>query len=208
MQPSESPKLELPPNEVGFLVIDNEKFIKPEDQNFILNDLSDHEISNALQFDNLTKAEFPASYSPQGIIWGPNNRLVVSLTCQRQSDEKVPTLNVVFIINTLSPYTYLSNEAVQALIGDENVKVPNSLVVKIHSEHPVVTTLSPSNSDFSTMNVLGMDFFTSNKLFPDPDFDKRTFQLKWGPRKTIIQFGLKPFLWLGIAAASVAVLVS
>jgi hypothetical protein len=65
----------------------------------------------------------------------------------------------------------------EALIGKDS-HLPQALYVKIQSEEAIETHLSPKESHFADVNVLGMDFLAQNRVFPIPDWVNRTFILQ------------------------------
>eukprot|EP00842_Homolaphlyctis_polyrhiza_P006949 jgi/Hompol1/843/HPOL_005441-RA len=140
------------------LVMDAVDYIDPELQNFVLTDLN----ANVLRViaDGL----------------GPNHRLMVNLVCRRRAKE-APARNIIFVIATSSPYTYLCQEAMEALVGKDS-KLPKTLYVKIHREQVIQACISPPDSHFAQVNVLGMDFLKSNNVYPRLDFNELSFTLE------------------------------
>jgi hypothetical protein len=137
-------------------------------------------IATAMELEYLGPAEpasFPGSFPVDGLIWTPNNRLMDNLACRRQTkSDDGPTRNVIFLVNTGSPYTYLCQEAIKSLIGSDNL--PQTLFIKIHSEQVIQTYISPKkNGHFADVNVLRMDFLAKNKANPRLNFFKQTFTL-------------------------------
>jgi hypothetical protein len=65
----------------------------------------------------------------------------------------------------------------EALIGKDS-PVPKSMDVEIHSEEAIEVHLSPKGRHFADVNVLGMDFLAQNRVFPIPNWAKRTFNLE------------------------------
>ena len=95
-----------------------------------------------------------------------NARLMVNLLCRRQMKNGThgPQINIIFLIHTGIPLTYLSKEAMQALIADPGASIPKSLMVKIH-DHTVITCyVPPEDWHFGNVNVLGMDYIVSRQL--------------------------------------------
>ena len=201
----------LDADEIGCLIIDENDFIPPSFQDFVLPDLTaipnlkDSDISQALGAEYLGHSGFPATFPAHGLLWGPNQRLILNLPCQRvTSSDAPPALNVIFVISTLSPYTYLCAEAMNALIGDSSIKCPKTLNVKINSEIPIVVCISPEKSHFTNLNILGMDFMAANKVFPRPDFAEKEFDLESIAAETS---KLKKMVILGAAAVGLALLL-
>lgn len=93
---------------------------------------------------------------------GQNHRMLVNLACSYADH---PAINVVFVIDTLSPFTFLSQEVVEALdVPLQDNKTPFSLHIHSKDLEPVNCYASPAESSFSHVNILGVDFFTVNGL--------------------------------------------
>ncbi|ORY53038.1 hypothetical protein BCR33DRAFT_711428 [Rhizoclosmatium globosum] len=162
------------------MVHDDTRYIKPELQDFLLTDITSKELRNiaeTMEVDYLGPATFPGTFPVVGIIKYQNHRLMVSLVCRRRTSKDAPSVNIIFLIDTGSPVTYLGHEAMEALIGQDS-HVPQSLYVNIHSENVVQAHLSPNSSHFANVNVLGMDFLERNRVFPVPDWKNRAFMLQ------------------------------
>jgi hypothetical protein len=161
-------------------IMDPPGYIKPDLQDFLLTDITAErlqDIAYELEVDYLGPAAFPGTFPAMGRIWGQNNRLKVSLVCRPRTSEDVPSVNIIFLIDTGSPFTYLCQEAMEALIGKDS-HVPPSLYVEIHGEKVNEAHLSPKGSHFVDVNVLGMDFIVKNGVYPRLDFDRDTFTLQ------------------------------
>jgi hypothetical protein len=166
-------------NESGHSLMDPPGYIKPSLQDLLLNDISAKElrvIAEVMELEYLGSASFPGSFPVDGRIWVPNHRLMVNLVCRRQTKSNSPTRNIIFLIDTGSPVTYLCQEAMESLIGKDS-NLPQTLFVKIHSEKAIQTHISPKDSHFADVNVLGMDFIVKNRVYPRLDFDEETFRL-------------------------------
>ena len=166
-------------DESGRSLMDPPGYIKPSLQDLLLTDINAkelREIARTMEVEYLGHASFPGSFPVEGRIWVPNHRLMVNLVCRRQTKSDSPTRNIVFLIDTGSPVTYLCQEAMESLIG-KDCNLPQTLFVKIHSDKAILTHLSPKDSHFSDVNVLGMDFIVKNRVYPRLDFDEETFTL-------------------------------
>lgn len=86
---------------------------------------------------------------------------------------KVPR-NVIFVVNTGAPRTYLSAQAMEA-VGMTDV-VPAEFLVGINGVVFDVAPVPPQ-SHFLGVNVLGMDFVSSNELILVPDMKLRRGKL-------------------------------
>ncbi|EGF81255.1 hypothetical protein BATDEDRAFT_33105 [Batrachochytrium dendrobatidis JAM81] len=164
----------------GHLLMDAPGYIKPDLQDLLLTDITAKElrvIAEAMEVDYLGPAAFPGMFPAAGRIWVPNHRLMVTLVCRRQTTKEASACNIIFLIDTGSPTTFLCQEAMEALIGKDS-HLPQSLWVEIQSEEAILTHISPKGSHFADVNVLGMDFLAQNRVFPIPNWMKRTFILQ------------------------------
>jgi hypothetical protein len=167
------------------LLIDSPDCIMPSHQDILLTDITPSAISSIskiLKTPYLEPAIFPNSLPVAGLIWKPNSRLMVNLVCRRVSDlytsKRYPAINVLFVIDTASPNTFLSAAAIRALDGmDGNGDIPDSLNVDIQIKNSIRVSLSPLNSRFSDVNVLGIDYLMENRMFPVLDFTTKKFLL-------------------------------
>ena len=97
---------------------------------------------------------FPVSFPVEGEIYGLNKRLVVTLACQRRRTN-IQAINVIFLIDTSSPASYLSAKAMEALIGNPGSQLAQQLAVMIHTKKVIECHLSPRDKHFADVNVLG-----------------------------------------------------
>jgi len=155
-------------------------YIKPSLQDMLLTDITAEEllkIAERLGVDYLgPAAEFPGSFPTSGKIHGNNKRLMVSLSCRREGNNS-KSINIIFLIDTGSPNTFLSDKAMEALVGKPGCNIGSTMDVMIHSKKVTTCHLSPHDKHFSDVNVLGMDFLSDNMLSLSMDYDQKSFQL-------------------------------
>jgi hypothetical protein len=167
---------------IDYSVSEPVDYIKPSLQDFLLLDVDFDKLMKMAAEMNvayLQKASiFPASLPASGIIWGPNRRLMVNLVCRRFRKSLAAPINVIFLVDTGSPATYLCADAYKALMGDGQDDVPETMSLQIQSEDVVLTFLSPEHSHFSNVNVLGMDFLAEQRLSIISSFSRKEFMLK------------------------------
>ena len=108
-------------------------------------------------------AEFPCSYPKSGKIHGNNKRLMVSLSCRKQGKNS-KAINIIFLIDTGSPNTFLSEKAMEALVGKPGCNIGSIMDVGIQSLKNIECHLSPHDKHFVDVNVLGADFLVENGL--------------------------------------------
>jgi hypothetical protein len=158
-------------------------YIPPSLQDFLLLDV-DHEkllkMAAEMDVEYLKEASvFPSTFPVSGVIWGANHRLMVNLVCRRSSKNPVSAINVIFLVDTGSPQTYLSAAAYEALIGPGKESIiPETMRVQIQVEEVLLTCISPKGSHFANVNVLGMDFLAKQRLSIVTDFGQEEFELK------------------------------
>jgi len=155
-------------------------YIKPSLQDMLLTDISADEllkIAEILEVDYLGPgAEFPGSFPTSGSIYGNNKRLMVSLSCRREKKNSKP-INIIFLIDTGSPNSFLCEKAMEALVGKPGCNLGTTMSVMIHSDTVITCHLSPHDKHFADVNVLGMDFLSENLLSLSMDYKHKSFIL-------------------------------
>ncbi|KAI3650681.1 hypothetical protein MP228_004162 [Amoeboaphelidium protococcarum] len=156
-------------------------YINPSLQDMLLTDITAEEllkIAERLGVDYLgPAAEFPCSFPKSGKLHGNNRRLMVSLSCCKEGDNNSKPVDIIFLINTASPNTFLCEKAMEALNGKPGCNIFSMMDVMIHSDTVITCHLSPHDKHFSDVNVLGMDFLSKNLLSLSMNYKKETFQL-------------------------------
>ncbi|KAH3770677.1 hypothetical protein DPMN_171969 [Dreissena polymorpha] len=154
-------------------------YIKPSLQDMLLTDVNADElltIAKILRVDYLGPAAFPCSFPQSGLIHGNNKRLMVSLSCRREGKNS-KAINIIFLIDTGSPNTFLSDKAMEALVGKADCYMSGPMAVMIHTKKVIVCYLSPHDKHFSDVNVLGMDFLSDNMLSLFINYGQKSFEL-------------------------------
>jgi hypothetical protein len=136
------------------------------------------EFAPALQVRHLGEAVLPADYAQRwplrGIIVStPNRRQLVSIPVQRGSK----CINVIFVVDTGAPFTYISTEALAAL-GVTDM-LPSAVRVSINGV-PFSVQSVPADSHFQGVSLLGLDFLEDIAYVCATDRDTRTFELSVG----------------------------
>jgi hypothetical protein len=88
----------------------------------------------------------------RGIVWGPHNRIFVPMIVKLKGKKKM----IHFLLDTGSPKTYLSQEALSSF----NVIMPNPnnpISVYINGRR-ILSFQSPENSHFDDINIIGSDY--------------------------------------------------
>jgi hypothetical protein len=147
------------------------EYFAPNLQDLLLTDITSHVLKNEVSKELNVSYLHPVDMIPEvgttvyGSIHGVNHRLLVNLVCRRRRRPGSPkaehsSYNIIFLVDTGSPVTYICAEAMQALIGPTAVTnpPPNSLHVALQSGKYITEChLSPTESKFADVNVLGMD---------------------------------------------------
>ena len=92
--------------------------------------------------------------SVNGIIWGPNNRVFVSMKVRIRNR---PAKNVHMLVDTGSPQTYLCQEVFKAS-NAEMANTRDAVNATVNGTRLSILQ-SPEGSHFSDINVLGCDYF-------------------------------------------------
>jgi hypothetical protein len=170
------------------IVFDPPGYINPSEQDMLFTDLTDTELSSIayrLEVQPLSIADpvQPPYFPVEGVIHGLNNRLMVNLVCKKsrhlgpkKEDSNKRSINVVFVINTGSPCTYLSAQTMKAL-GDDDQSSTKIMDVTIQSGKVIECRLSPPDKHYANVNVLGMNFLAKNSLSLAMNYRQKRFEL-------------------------------
>ena len=106
-------------------------------------------IADMFDTEFLSPATNVPSFPISGRMYGVNDRLVVSVIVTKRSK----ALNVFFIVDTGSPYTFLSATTLSNL--GYNDAIPTEAYVNVHS---IPLMVHRSVNHYSDVNVIGADF--------------------------------------------------
>jgi hypothetical protein len=125
-------------------------------------------VARLLQVQYLGENNETPSYPVIGFLIMPHGRLMVNLLCRRQfkNGKLGPQVNIIFVIDTGCPVTYLSKRAARALLafpGACLMYTPKTLMVKIHDRPNVTCHINPVKH-MTDVNVLGMDYLMLRHL--------------------------------------------
>ncbi|CEM10995.1 unnamed protein product [Vitrella brassicaformis CCMP3155] len=98
-----------------------------------------------------------------GTIWGDSSRMLINLVCRDESRPAAKPVNVLFLVVTGPPSSFLSERAMGALLGGRDV--PNSMRVRIGDD---VIDCHRSHDSFAPVNVLGIAGFRASERMPCP----------------------------------------
>jgi hypothetical protein len=82
----------------------------------------------------------------------------------RREGKNSKAINVLFLIDTGSPNTFLSDKAREALVGNTGCNIGSMMGVSIQSLTNIECHISPHDKHFADVNVLGADFLVKNGL--------------------------------------------
>ena len=103
----------------------------------------------------------------RALLYGVFSRVMVSLvvTAPRASGEAARSVNVIFLLDTGSPFTFISQRTYKALGYSDSL--PKAAQLRVHGAS---ITVKPSHSHFVDVNVLGTDFLVRARCSLTLDF--------------------------------------
>jgi len=159
------------------MVLDDVKFMRPSDFDALLNDINETDLFLIAEMEGvpyLNISTLQPIFPVEGMVMGTNRRYMVNLLVRRKNTKQYK--NVVFMVNTGSPYTFLSKTAMEAMVGP-NTNIPSILKLEIQGEHSIISYLSPPDKHFADVNLLGMDFLEMKGANIITDWSQKTFVL-------------------------------
>lgn len=154
--------------------MEDKEYIPPSDQDLLLSDVKEDDlrsgVSLALEETYLDVVSEEPSWPVKGILFGHNSRPFVCFYVKI----KTKSIKVFFLVDTGSPHTYLSGSTMNALGVDS---VPSSFRSTIHGVFMPATYISPSNSHYSDINIIGADFLNRGQFQLQLDYGSATLTL-------------------------------
>jgi len=152
--------------------------VQPSEYDILLTDIDDNElkkIGKEQGIENLSPGSFPSPAFPvRGVIYGIQKRLMICLACRRAGKINAPIVNVWFLVDTGSPYTFLSKQTTTRLAGSD--AVDDYVRVAIQIQESIIES-HLSHAHFSEVNLLGMNALRKLTLSVDVNWKEETFQL-------------------------------
>ena len=154
------------------LVVDDVNYLAPCKFDVLLTDITAaylaHDLSSRFEvqyLSHLQKHEELVRYKNRkvyGSIIGNNKRFLLNLPCRRVSahndpaSPKLPFVNIFFLVDTGSPFSFVCTKAMEALCGgNKGNPIPNSVDAELLTGYPLEFHVSPNDSHFSDINILG-----------------------------------------------------
>jgi hypothetical protein len=163
-------------HEADSIATDDVKFLKPFDFDVLLSDINEGDLYLIAEMEGAPYLNISSTQKPifpvEGLVMGMNRRYMINLSVRRKNTKHFK--NVVFMVDTGSPYTFLSLTAMKAMVGPgENI--PSIMKLEIQGKASVICYLSPSDKHFADVNLLGMDFLEMSRSNLITDWQKKTF---------------------------------
>lgn len=127
----------------------------PLEFDVLITDISEADFSRIgeeLGVSRLSTADVIGSFPVTGIVYGSSHRVFVPLVVKKRQK----LVNLMFLVDTGSPNTYLREDSLIALGHTE--AIPSDTLVEING---IGLTVFPSRGHFANVDLLGQDFFTS-----------------------------------------------
>jgi hypothetical protein len=155
------------------LILDDPHYIPPNQHDIFLRDIDSPLLHGALStrlgaryLSEVTPAEQQERFEKKriyGKLVNPNHRFVINLPCRRESRRDrtaspraaLAFCNVFFVVDTASPQSYLCAEAMEALVRRNGSPIPSCMDVELMTGNTMEFHLSPANSHFSGVNIIG-----------------------------------------------------
>ena len=136
-------------------------WVDPKSSSLMLSDVTEEvltaDVACVLDVTHLAPASADdVAWPVRALLYGVFSRAVVSLVVSaaaRAPGKAARSVNVIFLVDTGSPYTFIPQSTFAALGYNDSPPRAASLCV-----HGVNLTVQPSHSHFKGVNVLGTDF--------------------------------------------------
>ena len=157
------------------LVVDTVKFLKPSDFDVLLNDINEADLYLVGEMEGayyLNVSTLQPVFPVEGMVMGMNKRLMVNLLARRKNTQHFR--NVIFVVDTGSPYTFISKSTMNAMVGPDS-NVPSIIKLEIQGETSMICYLSQPDKHFADVNLLGMDFLEMKGAHLLTDWSQKKF---------------------------------
>ena len=165
------------PHSSSTFVVDTFKFLKPSEFDVLLNDINETDLYLIGEMEGtpyLNLSTLLPVFPVEGMVMGMNKRYMVNLLARRKNTQYFK--NIVFMVDTGSPYTFISKTAIEAMVGS-NVNLPSIIKLEIQGEVSMTCYLPPPDKHFAEVNLLGMDFLEMKGAQIVTDWSQKTFVL-------------------------------
>lgn len=144
----------------------NSKVVDVKKYDILLSDIVGETISG-LEIDGVKHLSSADDISPatldslKGLFFGPYDRVLVMA---RLSKKKKQCINAIMLVDTGSPFTFLTEETFKAIGINIQDQPGDHCDIQINGER---TTVSVSTAHFQDVNVLGSNFLRMCEVFLD-----------------------------------------
>ena len=179
----------LPPvkNQNGVFLMDS---YLPNNLDIMLTDVHEKDLHSAiakkLKITYLGEADRKSEKELNGILWGMYDRVMVPIIMEFKGKRKY----VFFLVDTGSPKTFVSEHVFRSFGQEAEDKTSIFL-----NGHEIVVFLSPLDSHFADVNVLGADFLRLIKATIVVSYEKNSAKIT-GVKNEVVFFLKKNCLFL------------
>ena len=160
----------------GLFLLDDPNYVQPNKYDILLTDVTDEflmtELAGRFQVQHLSQVanwmeetkRYKTDRKVSGKIVGNNKRFMINLPIRLQSKRNDPSnsgtpspfINVFFLVDTGSPYSFIWDKVMEELCGGNKGKpLPSCVDIELITGNNLEFHLSPHESHFSEINLLG-----------------------------------------------------
>lgn len=147
--------IDLEMEERQYTPMEPRQLTNPLEFDVLISDITEADFSRIgeeLGVSRLSAADVIGTFPVTGIVYGSSHRVFVPLVVRKRQN----LVNLMFLVDTVSPNTYLREDSLIALGHTESI--PSDTLVEING---IGLTVFPSRGHFANVDLLGQDFFTS-----------------------------------------------
>lgn len=160
-------------------VLDQTNFIDPKAYDVLISDVNHDllmgEVSELLEVNYLSPVEVPMrdwkTDTLTGILYGQNMRPMINLVVSSKRFKK--EVNVIFLVDTASPHTYLCEKAMEKLGFTDHVPPYFEILFRGHTFNASIspkTTPDGRTGQFQEINLIGASFLSSSRALLSVDY--------------------------------------
>ncbi|KAL7273484.1 hypothetical protein RUND412_003659 [Rhizina undulata] len=168
--------------------IDPDRGFYPSEYDVLLTDITHHKLENKISehvgIPYLSTADGDKAkkviQAIEGYIYGPNKRTILPFIVSYRKEARW----LFFILDSGSPYTYISREAGKIFGIEENSDMETAVTI---GGYPKEIRLSPAHSHFPEANVLGTEFCRVNRVRIWQDYANCKVKLYFGGNWKVVK---------------------